>query len=72
MTGAITNILFNMILIPIINIYGAALASVITQFFTNVLVGYIIKPIKYNNSIMLRSLNPKYVVMVLDKIRKRA
>lgn len=38
---------------------GAALASLITQFFTNVIIGFIMKPIRYNNKIMLRSLDPR-------------
>jgi Na+-driven multidrug efflux pump len=37
---------------------GAAIASVITQFFTNVMIGYIFKPIRRNNRLMLKALNP--------------
>ena len=42
-------------------IMGAALASLITQIFTNVIIGFIIKPIRYNNTLMFRALNPVYL-----------
>jgi O-antigen/teichoic acid export membrane protein len=67
--GALANVAINAILIPIIGIYGAAIASLITQFFTNVIVGYIIKPITPNNVIMIHGLNPKYVIEAFQKIR---
>ena len=61
LVGAVANIFINAILIPIIGIYGAAVASLFTQFFTNVIVGYIIKPITPNNKIMVKGLDPKYL-----------
>ncbi|MDO4413586.1 MAG: flippase [Erysipelotrichaceae bacterium] len=63
--GAVSNIILNAIFIPIIGIYGAAFASLITQFFTNVIVGYIIKPISPNNRIMINGLNPRIIVRAL-------
>ena len=57
--GALSNIILNYILIPFMGCMGAALASLITQFFTNVIIGFIMKPIRYNNKIMLRSLDPR-------------
>ena len=60
--GAITNVVLNIILIPLLGISGAAIASFFTQFFTNVIVGFIMKPIKHNNWLMMRSLNPKFVI----------
>ena len=65
--GAGTNIVMNAVLIPVMGIDGAAIASLITQFFTNVLVGYIIKPIRPNNEIMVNGLKP---TMLMDSIRK--
>jgi O-antigen/teichoic acid export membrane protein len=61
LAGALMNIVLNAILIPIIGIYGAAVASLITQFFTNVIIGYVIKPIKYNNKLMIKGLNPRLI-----------
>lgn len=69
--GAIANIVLNFILIPIVGVCGAAFASVITQIFTNILVGYIISPIRHNNTLMLSALNPKYLFEMLVTIRKK-
>jgi O-antigen/teichoic acid export membrane protein len=66
MMGALTNVLLNAIMIPVIGVMGAALASLITQIFTNVIVGYILKPIRYNNALMIKALNPQ---MLMDGIR---
>lgn len=68
--GAGTNIVLNTLLIPIMGINGAALASLLTQIFTNVGLGFLIKPIRRNNVLMFRGLNPKYILNMLPK-RKR-
>lgn len=67
--GAGANVVLNAILIPGIGIYGASIASLITQFFTNVIVGYIIRPITHNNAIMLSGLNPRFVIEAFRKLR---
>lgn len=61
-TGAVANILLNLCLIPIWGSVGAAVASVVTQFFTNVIIGFIFKPISNNNKLMLKGLNPKNTI----------
>ena len=58
-TGAVVNVLLNMGMIPVWGAEGAAIASVITQFMTNVVIGFVFKPISYNNKLMLKGLNPK-------------
>lgn len=60
--GAIANIVLNMVLIRWNGIVGAAIASLITQFFTNVIVGFIFSPVKPNNMLMIKGINPKYFV----------
>lgn len=60
--GAIFNILLNFLLIPVLSGVGAAIASVATQFFTNVVVGFILKPIRPNNRLMMQSLNPRVLI----------
>lgn len=60
--GAFANILLNLIFIPFMGIMGAALASLITQIYTNVVMGFILKPIRRNNKIMLKALNPMLTV----------
>ena len=69
--GAGANIILNALLIPIIGINGAAVASLITQFFTNVLVGYIITPIRPNNAIMIQAINPYVLKEALKKFKKK-
>ena len=57
LSGAIINIILNLILIPVYNIVGAAIASLITQIFTNIIIGFIIKPIRENNKLMIQALD---------------
>lgn len=65
LSGALTNIILNLILIPLIGIVGASIASLVTQFFTNVVVNYLIPPIRQNNTLMFRGLNPKVIMQLL-------
>lgn len=71
LSGAVTNIILNALLIPYWGMMGAALASLITQIFTNVIVGYIIRPIRYNNKLMVQSLNPKQIKEMIGIILNR-
>lgn len=59
MSGAIFSIVSNALLIPLWGACGAALASVFTQIFTNYTMGYLLKPIRRNNQLLLKGLNPK-------------
>lgn len=70
--GAIANVLLNLCLIPFFGAVGAAIASVVTQFFTNVIIGFIFKPIRRNNYLMVKSLNPRVMIGLLDKIVHRS
>lgn len=60
--GALANIILNACLIPIWGGIGAAIASIVSQFFTNVIIGFIYKPIRRNNYLMLKGLNPKVII----------
>lgn len=66
--GAVANVGLNALLIPYYGIMGAAFASLFTQFFTNVIVGFIIRPIRFNNTLMARGMNPK---LLLDFIPQK-
>lgn len=68
--GAIMNIVLNYFMIPILGINGAALASLLTQFFANVIMGYILKPIHDNNRLMLQALNPKLLIEAIKNFRR--
>lgn len=64
-SGAILNVLANYFLIPILGINGAALASFMTQFFSNFILGFILKPIRRNNILLLKGCNPKYFIQFI-------
>lgn len=68
LSGALANVLLNALLIPIWGVNGAALASLITQFFTNVVIGFLIPSIRGNNSIMLRGCNPRYIAEAANQL----
>ena len=69
--GALTNVAMNFFLIPIWGAVGAAVASVVTQFFTNVIIGFILKPIRKNNYLMLKGLNPRVLFELANNVLKR-
>lgn len=60
--GAGANVLLNLCLITHFGAVGAALASLATQFLTNVIIGFVYKPIRYNNVLMLKGLNPGVLI----------
>ena len=66
--GALANIALNACLIPVWGGVGAAIASIISQFFTNVIIGFIYKPIRRNNYLMLKGLSPKVIIGVVGSV----
>ena len=70
LSGALMNILLNVLLIPHFGAVGAAAASILTQFFTNIVLGYLIAPLYRNNQLMLRSLHPRHLFDLYRTIRK--
>lgn len=60
--SAIVNIVTNLVLIPSFGALGAAIASLISNFITIVVMSYIIKPIRENFYLMISSLNPKILI----------
>lgn len=65
--GATVNVALNSVMIPVLGINGAAIATLITQIFTNVVTGYIIKPIRRNNALIVKALNPKVLLSLVHK-----
>lgn len=59
MSGALLNVVGNLIMIPHIGAAGAAIASVLTQFFTNFLLCFIVRPIRPTSKLIIKALNPK-------------
>ncbi len=60
--GAVFNIILNAAMIPRWGAAGAAFASLLTQIFANFVLGFVLKPIRENNRILLNGLNPKFAL----------
>lgn len=67
LAGAGINILINSILIPQWGACGAATASLVTQIFTNFVLGFLVQPLRENNRLLLKGLNP---TLLLDLVHK--
>ena len=67
-TGAILNIVLNLILIPRFKGEGAAVASLITQIFTNIGMCCIIPDLRRTVVLLVKSLNPKVIILMLKQI----
>lgn len=61
LVGALLNALINAILIPVWGAFGAAFASFMTQVFTNFILGFLVKPLRENNRLLLTGLNPRFM-----------
>ena len=71
LSGALANVVLNLILIPICSVYGAAIASLVTQFVANIVVCLILKPYRPSIQLMAEALNPKYCIDAAKKLLKR-
>ncbi len=69
MAGAIANVTLNYFFIPIWGATGAAFASLLTQIFTNLIMSFIIKELRPNAFLFLKSLNPKGIWQMVKNIR---
>ena len=69
LSGALFNVVFNLLLIPRLGIVGAAIASLATQIFTNVIIGFIIIPLRRNNVLMMESIHPKYIKEMIYRLK---
>lgn len=68
--GALSNVVLNAFMIPLWGACGAAFASFLTQFFTNFILGFILKPIRKNNELLLRGINPGFLFREMRFILK--
>lgn len=68
LAGAILNVILNLLLIPVWGMYGAAFASVITQFFTNFILGFIMKPLRECNRLMLKGMSPRFFATEVSRL----
>lgn len=70
LSGVVLNIIGNLILIPKFGASGAAFASVLTQFFTNFVLCFIMKSIRPTVPLILKALNPKVIFDMLPRKEK--
>ena len=70
LSGAIASILINLLFVPLWGACGAAIACVLAQLFTNVIMGYIIKEIRPNNRLLLKGMNPKLLIDLIGQFLK--
>lgn len=68
LSGAVVNVVLNFLLIPEWGVMGAALASLITQVFSNYLLNYLIPPLRRNNTLLVKGLNPKLLTEMLKRM----
>lgn len=68
-SGAVINVFLNWLMIPIWGGLGAAIASLITQFFTNIVMVHIIPELRESNYILLKSLNYKVLINGIKILR---
>ncbi len=61
LVGVILNIALNAAMIPLFGACGAATASLITQVAMNFILGFILKPIRRNNYLLLCGISPNYI-----------
>lgn len=66
-SGALLNVIGNYMLIPLIGANGAAIASVVTQFFTNFVLCIVLKPIRPTAGLIWKALNPKLLIGMLKR-----
>ena len=55
----------NAFMIPLWGARGAAFASFLTQFFMNFVFGFVFKPIRKNNMLLLKGIAPEFFVKEL-------
>lgn len=67
LAGALCNVAINAVLIPLYGALGAAVATLLTQAFTNLVLGFVIKPLRENNRLLIEGLNPKLLLCIFKK-----
>ena len=50
-------------------IKGAAIASVATQFITNFILSFLIKPIRKNNVLIIKAFNPRIAYKMFLEVK---
>lgn len=64
-SGAALNVVLNLFLIPIVGGFGAAIASLASQIFANVVVTFLFKPYRESFFLMCKGFNPARILDIL-------
>lgn len=67
--GALLNVAINYLLIPIWGASGAAFASLLTQFFTNCVLGFWYTSLRDNNRLLMEGIRPRLAYEMLLSIK---
>lgn len=67
LSGALLNVVINAVAIPVWSAAGAAFASLLTQFFTNFVFGFVAKPLRENNALLLKGIDPRFLIATLKE-----
>lgn len=71
LSGAVLNVMGNLVLIPSLGAVGAAIVTVTTQFFTNFLMCMLFKPIRPTSMLILKALNPVFLLKNLMSLKNK-
>lgn len=71
LSGIAANVALNVLLIPRWGMIGAAVASLITQILTNFVIGFVIKPLRDSNRILLRGLDPRLLLSYIATKKRK-
>lgn len=69
--GALANAFLNLLFIPLWGACGAAFASVLTQIFTNFILGFLMPAVRPNNRLLLKGLNPRILWDLWQEFRNQ-
>ncbi len=69
--GAVANLGLNLVLIPLWGARGAALATVLTQIFTNVIMGVLLSSIRTHNRLLLKGMDPRLALEMLVELKRK-
>ncbi len=67
-SGVVASLILNLLLIPQWGACGAAAAMVLNQIFTNVVMGYVLPPVRENNRLLVNGLHPKVIKEVILEV----
>jgi len=72
LSGAACNVLCNFLFIPALGVCGAALASMVTQFFANVILCFAMKTTRDCGILILKGLHPRRVTELIGILKNRS